>query len=66
MDTTNMLLIILIALVVFLAMSIAQKRNFNRVMIVDRQLPHLYAHRPTWWGPRPGRRWPKFRRRWYW
>lgn len=70
MNLTNILLIILFIIMLYLIFILSQKTLHNKqhsvVYLRDPRLNYWGGQGPIWYGPRPGRFKPRFRRRFWW
>tara|TARA_B100001769_G_C22041559_1_gene559769 strand:+ start:845 stop:1048 length:204 start_codon:yes stop_codon:yes gene_type:complete len=67
MDTTNVLLIALLFVMIYLVLMLSQKKTQNSVVYFrGPRVNYLGGQGPLWFGPRPGRFRPRFRRRFWW
>jgi hypothetical protein len=68
MDTTNILLIALLFVMIYLVLMLSQrKKQHSVVYLSEPRLNYWGGQGPLWFGPRPGRRFrPRFRRRFWW
>ena len=67
MDTTNVLLIALLFVMIYLVLMLSQRKRQNSVVYFrGPRLNYWGGQGPLWFGPRPGRFRPRFRRRFWW
>ena len=67
MDTTNVLLIALLFVMIYLVLMLSQKKTQNSVVYFrGPRVNYLGGQGPLWLGPRPGRFRQRFRRRFWW